>query len=240
LTVQVRFADWIGRRISEYEFEENKDFEVFLKIEKNPAGGRPAKDYHLTLDMAKELSMIERTPKGREARRYFIQCEKELLAMKAGGSPLSPPEAPPFARLDAGLMRELRRINGQLVQAYLVSYGITPAYIGGLLGNPKDVPGVEHDKLDAAPLPFIEGRLAQYATAENENAWYFDRKDWERLCNGYDMLQTAKWLRDLGYLNADNDRLTGKGPRMLFKGHRPNVFVVLKKLVAESREVSHG
>ncbi len=37
-----------------------------------------AVEYHLTLDMAKELSMVERNKKGRQARRYFIECEKKL------------------------------------------------------------------------------------------------------------------------------------------------------------------
>lgn len=37
-------------------------------------------EYHLTLDMAKELSMVERNEKGKQARRYFIECEKNLLS----------------------------------------------------------------------------------------------------------------------------------------------------------------
>lgn len=74
----IRFNDWINRRIEEYEFSENIDFIAFTQ--KRVIGhGRGSKEYHLTLDMAKELSMVERTEKGREARRYFIECEKQLL-----------------------------------------------------------------------------------------------------------------------------------------------------------------
>lgn len=44
----------------------------------NPLGGRPVKEYHITIEMAKELSMVERNDKGKQARRYFIECEKKL------------------------------------------------------------------------------------------------------------------------------------------------------------------
>lgn len=80
------FSNWIQNRIEEYQFIEGQDFEVFNKFIKNPSGGRPAKEYALSLDMAKELSMVERTERGREARRYFIEMEKVAHA-KAIGSP---------------------------------------------------------------------------------------------------------------------------------------------------------
>jgi phage anti-repressor protein len=73
-----QFADWIKDRIDKYGFIENQDFEVFQNFMKNPNGGRPLKEYALTLDMAKELAMVEGNDKGRQARRYFIECEKKL------------------------------------------------------------------------------------------------------------------------------------------------------------------
>lgn len=76
------FSNWIKGRISEYGFIENQDFEVFANFGENPKGGRPTKEYILSMDMAKELSMIERSNKGKQARMYFIECEKRLRMQK--------------------------------------------------------------------------------------------------------------------------------------------------------------
>lgn len=79
MEVKSRFNDWIKNRIEEYSFEEGIDYELVTKIlvtnnPKNPQ--TEVQDYAITLDMAKELSMVERNEKGREARQYFIRCEK--------------------------------------------------------------------------------------------------------------------------------------------------------------------
>jgi phage anti-repressor protein len=81
LEVDTRFNDWISRRINDYQFIENTDFVLVTqkRVIKNRGGDRRSKDYHITLDMAKELAMIERTEKGRQARKYFIECEKRLM-----------------------------------------------------------------------------------------------------------------------------------------------------------------
>ena len=61
------FSNWIKGRIAQYVFIENQDFIVFANSGENPKGGRPAIEYHLTLDMAKELSMVENNEEGRKA-----------------------------------------------------------------------------------------------------------------------------------------------------------------------------
>lgn len=68
------FSTWIKNRIQQYDFVENQDFIRFHK--KMEANNATQIDYHLTLDMAKELSMVERNAKGKEARQYFIECER--------------------------------------------------------------------------------------------------------------------------------------------------------------------
>ncbi|ENT7263883.1 antA/AntB antirepressor family protein [Campylobacter coli] len=68
------YSNWIKNRISHYNFIENQDYIIELVYTK----GRPRKEYYVTLDMAKELCMVENNEKGRQARCYFIECEKRL------------------------------------------------------------------------------------------------------------------------------------------------------------------
>ncbi|UDL03982.1 antA/AntB antirepressor family protein [Marinobacter sp. CA1] len=75
LEVDARFNDWISRRIAEYGFSAGEDF--YSELSKS-TGGRRRREFCVTLDMAKELSMVERNDRGRQARRYFIECEKRL------------------------------------------------------------------------------------------------------------------------------------------------------------------
>lgn len=84
LGVKKVFAAWITNRISEYEFIENQDYILLSNLGKQTSGrgGHNRKEYHLTLDTAKELAMVERNEKGRQIRRYFIECEKKLRSMQ--------------------------------------------------------------------------------------------------------------------------------------------------------------
>ena len=81
LEVGKDFSTWIKDRIESFGFAENQDYVITTSL-RSPISGsakaRPqqAKDYHLALDMAKELSMVERNEKGKQARLYFIECER--------------------------------------------------------------------------------------------------------------------------------------------------------------------
>lgn len=68
-----RFADWIKARIEKYEFTQDVDFITIHSSMTSP----PTIEYHVSLDMGKELAMVERTTKGKEVRKYFIAVEKE-------------------------------------------------------------------------------------------------------------------------------------------------------------------
>ena len=75
LGVTTRYNDWFPRMV-EYGFTEGKDFYSFLS-KTSETGGRPSTDHLLTIDMAKEICMIQRTEVGKQARQYFIQVEKD-------------------------------------------------------------------------------------------------------------------------------------------------------------------
>lgn len=96
LGVRRDFSNWIKGRISKYDFIESQDFEVFAKTGENSEGGRPSQEYTCTLDMGKELCMVENNEKGRIARRYFIECERRLLSAEPVSNPnkLPSPDAP--------------------------------------------------------------------------------------------------------------------------------------------------
>lgn len=77
LSIKTPFKDWI-KRMFDYGFEKNKDYIILLKNERNPVSKSNPINYAITLEMAKEISMIQRSDKGKQARQYFIACEEKL------------------------------------------------------------------------------------------------------------------------------------------------------------------
>lgn len=77
------FSTWITGRVAEYGFVQGEDFVTAEVLSSPKRGSSKARkqtmiDYHLTLDMAKELAMVENNEIGRMVRRYFIRVETEL------------------------------------------------------------------------------------------------------------------------------------------------------------------
>ena len=77
LEIKTEFRKWFPR-MCEYGFVENVDFTRAFQKCPTLGGIQTVADYAITIDMAKELSMIQRTEKGKQARLYFIECEKKL------------------------------------------------------------------------------------------------------------------------------------------------------------------
>lgn len=81
LEINRDFSNWIKQMI-EYGFERGEDYFICSpNLASESRGGQNKKEYALTLDMAKEICMIQRSDKGRIARKYFIDCEKKLKAV---------------------------------------------------------------------------------------------------------------------------------------------------------------
>lgn len=74
LEMTERFSSWFKRMCS-YGFSEGQDFE---KCRAFNASNRELEDYFISVDMAKEISMIQRSDKGKQARQYFLECERKL------------------------------------------------------------------------------------------------------------------------------------------------------------------
>ena len=74
LHIKTAFKDWFPR-MCEYGFEEGKDF-CSKMSETSEKGGRPAKDADISVDMAKQICMIQRTPEGKAVRQYLVDLEK--------------------------------------------------------------------------------------------------------------------------------------------------------------------
>ncbi|EOG6951550.1 antA/AntB antirepressor family protein [Edwardsiella piscicida] len=113
LGVGKRFASWITERITEYEFVENQDYIIFSQSREIIKRGRPTTDYHLTLDTAKELAMVERNERGRQIRRYFIECERQLLTRQQGA--YSAPKPQP---LSDGEIKNLKWLIDSIVNQF--------------------------------------------------------------------------------------------------------------------------
>lgn len=74
LNIKTAFKDWFPR-MCEYGFDEGKDF-CSKMSETSSKGGRPSKDADISIDMAKQICMIQRSPEGKQIRQYFIDLEK--------------------------------------------------------------------------------------------------------------------------------------------------------------------
>ena len=131
------FANWIKGRISEYGFEEGKDFLTNL----SKSHGRPSKEYIISLDMAKELAMVENNEQGRKIRQYFIEIEKQYR--KQENEKLPTPEV-----LMATLCTEMeRRIKAEAerdeyrrnLQRIALASGLDYGAISETTGLPKDI-----------------------------------------------------------------------------------------------------
>jgi len=118
LEVKTKFADWIKDRIEQYSFIENQDFVLVSgnSETKGRGGDRRSIDYYLALHMAKELSMVERNARGKQARQYFIECERQAQQAASQPQTLIPQSLPEALRLAADLADQKLALEHQVAE----------------------------------------------------------------------------------------------------------------------------
>lgn len=144
LDVGTEFAKWIQRRIDEYGFTIEKDYLIIVKSDDISRKGPKQSDYILTLDMAKELAMVEKTEKGKAVRRYFIEVEK---AARAGM--LTTPDPEELLRNDIVRLFELTASKGRVYDAIAHVNGLSSSYIKYWLDRKKPLDAERLRKLRA-------------------------------------------------------------------------------------------
>lgn len=107
LQIKSNFRDWIRNRITDFGFVENQDF---VTIAKNLANGGRSKEYFISINMAKELCMVERNELGRKWRAHFIKCEKDLMEIKQQQTIAVPQTLPEALRLAADLAEKNQKL----------------------------------------------------------------------------------------------------------------------------------
>lgn len=131
LEIKTAFKDWFPR-MAEYGFEAGNDF--CSKMSES-TGGRPAIDYQITVDMAKQICMIQRSEKGRQYRQYFLDLEKAwntpeqvmARALKVAGQTIDKLKGE-----NAGLLEDVQRMRPKEIFADAVATSHSSILIGDL------------------------------------------------------------------------------------------------------------
>ena len=202
-----KFADWIKQRIELYGFVENQDFSSFHKIVKREKGATTIVEYALSLDMAKELCMVENNDAGRKIRKYFIEIEKKARTQNPFAIPQTYSEALLLAANQAKKIEEqqLALEQKQIENNKLVADGKRKdATIVRM--KPKEV---FTDAVAGSKGNSLIGEVAKLIT---QNGYKIGEK------------QFFAWLRDNGYLgkkgeryNIPNQQYMGKNPFFYIK-----------------------
>lgn len=133
LEINTRFNDWFSR-MTEYGFENGKDF--YSKMSKtSETGGRPAVDYQISIDMAKQICMIQRNEKGRLYRQYFLDLEKAWNTPEqifARALKMADQQIEKLKANNASLVEDIQRMKPKEVFADAVSVSNTCILIGEL------------------------------------------------------------------------------------------------------------
>ena len=131
LEIKTAFKDWFPR-MTEYGFEAGKEFSSEMS---KSTGGRPAVDYQISIDMAKQICMIQRSEKGKQYRQYFIDLEKAWNTPEqifARALKMADQKIEKLKESNAGLLEDVERMKPKEIFADAVSASTSSILIGDL------------------------------------------------------------------------------------------------------------
>ena len=138
LEINTRFNDWFSR-MAEYGFENGVDFNLLknekVRLEGNREVKRDIMDYQISVDMAKQICMIQRSEKGKQYRQYFIDLEKAWNTPEqifARALKMADQKIEKLKETNTGLLEDVERMRPKEIFADAVSTSQTSILVGDL------------------------------------------------------------------------------------------------------------
>lgn len=206
-----QFSDWIKEQIMRCDLIQDVDYQSFSQICEKPQGGRPTTEYALSIDAAKEISMMSQTEKGKQARRYFIECEKIAKHGNALALPKTYKEA----------LRELLTQVEQNEQLQLENKKQSEIIVEQNNKIAADAPKVEHydmffsDAKDVCIRTFVN--QARISGEGKFWAWLEEKGIIYRKSNG-EPAPYAKYADILAFKDANNKKTGWSGQQLMVVG----------------------
>ena len=234
-----RFSQWFNRYLK-YGFEENIDYVVCKKIyAANQYGGeKELEDYALKIDMAKEICMLQRSEKGRQCRKYFIECERKLKENKLQ-----------LTRKEELQLKLFSNDSMEVVNAHkeLVQIEVEEATKPLLTKIKEDEPLVTFaDRILKEGDNILVRDLAKIASDEGykigERRLYNKLREWKYICNGSTM--PTQYAMEREYFIVETGTIhTPYGHKQIFTTKvtpKGQIHIVEKLIKLQKKEESQG
>ena len=234
-----RFSQWFNRYLK-YGFEENIDYMVCKKIyAANQYGGeKELEDYALKIDMAKEICMLQRSEKGRQCRKYFIECERKLKENKLQ-----------LTRKEELQLKLFSNDSMEVVNAHkeLVQIEVEEATKPLLTKIKEDEPLVTFaDRILKEGDNILVRDLAKIASDEGykigERRLYNKLREWKYICNGSTM--PTQYVMERGYFIVETGTIhTPYGHKQIFTTKvtpKGQIHIVERLIKLQKKEESQG
>ena len=168
LRVGKDFSNWIKDRVAKYGFTDGEDFITCTpKLASEIHGGQNRIDYYLSIDMAKELSMVENNEQGRKARRYFIEMEKIVKTH---------PSVRDKSKKIRNLMTDIWKLHGATAPRHFINLTYAEYKVLGY-EKPRVIKKDEMSKTEIARLAALESLEILKLETRPEMKGYYELRD---------------------------------------------------------------